>query len=83
MNSLNSVWRAGLLFTAGATFTLVHRLLFLQRQSKLGLKHYGIDALLAIEDWWVAPVVGAVAGKFFTETLLFQTKKVKIGFSLF
>ena len=64
MTSLNGVWRAGLLFTAGATFTLVHRLLFLQRQSKLGLKHYGIDALLAIEDWWVAPVVGAVAGNY-------------------
>lgn len=65
---LSSVYRAGLLFSAGASFTLLHRLLFLQRQTKLGLNDLRIEHLLDTEVWqWVTPVimccmVGAVAG---------------------
>lgn len=67
---LNGVYRAGLLFTAGASFALLHRLLCLQRQTKLAIKDIKIDTLLASEKWqWITPlvlcsVVGAMAGKY-------------------
>ena len=76
----STVYRAGLLFTAGASFALLHRLLFLQRQTKLGLKDIRIDVLLAAEKWqWITPlvlcsVVGAVAGNF----LLFVISRVRL-----
>jgi len=59
---LDSVWRAGLLFTAGATFTCVHRFMFLQRQARIESEHLELDVLLFKGNWWVAPIVGAVAG---------------------
>jgi len=58
---LDSVWRAGLLFTAGATFTCVHRFMFLQRQARIESEHLELDVLLFKGNWWVAPIVGAVA----------------------
>ena len=59
----NSVWRAGLLFAAGHLQCHIHRLLLLQRQSKLGLNTNSGEGQLDVNDWWVAPAVGALAGE--------------------
>ncbi len=66
----SSLHRAGLLFSAGASFALFHRLLILQRETKLlGLSEVGlVEVLLATEArQWITQIVlscavGAIAG---------------------
>jgi len=36
--------------------------MFLQRQARIESEHLELDVLLFKGNWWVAPIVGAVAG---------------------